>query len=450
MQDLSREAILRMVGLHDAAYLSRQLNAIQLSLEEESGKMVTYWTEIRKTEKEVTLIAGRMDDAETDIAQLQVTAGQISASVSSLQTTVNGHTTSIGQLTIKTDSISQSVSSLTTTVNGHTSQISTLRTDLNGISATVTADHTTLGTHTTQIGSLQVTTNSISQEVSNISDEVDAVSGTVTTHTSQISTLRTDLNGISATVTSDHTTLGTHTTQIGSLQVTTNSISGRVTAIEGDYVKEAEISLMVKKDGNGYISNASIKADRIDFTFTHSTNFISGGQTVMNIDNSGNLWIAGEYKGGSITGNITVGTGTKKMYIEPTSSGARLVGKSGDTETLSLGFYDGTSSHNAQLRFNSSYYSEQALQVRGTGTGSLGTIDVDANGLSGPAIHIAYNGSSGLVRFIFQSADKYVILRATDYGYSNSRWPTEGVDNISALGAGTVYLRSDGCLGVKQ
>jgi hypothetical protein len=387
MQDLSREAILRMVGLHDAAYLSRQLNAIQLSLEEQNGKMVTYWTEIRKTEKEVTLIAGRMDDAETDIAQLQVTAGQISASVSSLQTTVNGHTESIGQLTIKTDSISQSVSSLTTTVNGHTSQISTLRTDLNGISATVTADHTTIGTHTTQIGSLQVTTN---------------------------------------------------------------SISGRVTAIEGDYVKEAEISLMVKKDGNGYISNASIKADRIDFTFTHSTNFISGGQTVMNIDNSGNLWIAGEYKGGSITGNITVGTGTKKMYIEPTSSGARLVGKSGDTEMLSLGFYDGTSSHNAQLRFNSSYYSEQALQVRGTGTGSLGTIDVDANGLSGPVIITAYNGSSGLVRFIFQSADKYVILRATDYGYSNSRWPQEGVDNISALGAGTVYLRSDGCLGVKQ
>jgi hypothetical protein len=215
-------------------------------------------------------------------------------------------------------------------------------------------------------------------------------------------------------------------------------------------VKEAEISLMVKKDSNGYISNASIKADRINFTFTQSTNFISGGKTVMNIDTGGNLWIAGEYKGGSITGNITVGTGTKKMYIEPTSSGARLVGKSGDTEMLSLGFYDGTSSHNAQLRFNSSYYSEQALQVRGTGTGSLGTIDVDANGLSGPGIIIAYNGSSGLVRFIFQSADKYVILRATDYGYSNSRWPKEGVDNISALGVGTVYLRSDGCLGVKQ
>ena len=306
MQDLSREAILRMIGLHDAAHLSRQLNAIQLSLEEENGKMVSYWTEIRKTEKEITLIAGRMDDAETDIAQLQVTAGQISASVSSLQTTVSGHTEQIASLTITTNSITQSVSSLTTTVNGHTSQISTLRTDLNGISATVTADHTTLGTHTTQIGSLQVTTNNISQSVSNISDEVDAIDGTVTNHTSQISTLRTDLNGISATVTADHKTLGTHTTQIGSLQVTTNSISGRVTAIEGDYVKEAEISLMVKKDSNGYISNASIKADNILFTFTKTTNFISGGQTVMSIDNGGNLRILGTLTAGCVIGNLNV------------------------------------------------------------------------------------------------------------------------------------------------
>lgn len=247
MQDLSREAILRMVGLHDAAYLSRQLNAIQLSLEEESGKMVTYWTEIRKTEKEVTLIAGRMDDAETDIAQLQVTAGQISASVSSLQTTVSGHTTQIGQLQITANSLTASVSSLNTTVSGHT-------------------------------------------------------------------------------------------TSIGQLQVTANSISNRVTVIEGDYVKEAEISLMVKKDGNGYISNALIKADKIDFTFTQGTNFISGGQTVMNIDSSGNLWIAGEYRGGTITQNVQIGTGTKKMVIEPTSTGARLVGRDGTSEVISVGF----------------------------------------------------------------------------------------------------------------
>jgi hypothetical protein len=63
-------------------------------------------------------------------------------------------------------------------------------------------------------------------------------------------------------------------------------------------VKEAEISLMVKKDGNGYISNASIKADNIDFTFTRTANFISNGTTVMSIDTGGNLWIAGQYQNG--------------------------------------------------------------------------------------------------------------------------------------------------------
>ena len=306
MKDINREGILRMIGMRDTAGFMNKINALFLDIYDENGKLAEYSTQLIVTSKNITLLAQRVTDDEQDIANLTVTAQQISASVSSLQTTVSGHTEQIASLTITTNSITQSVSSLTTTVNGHTSQISTLRTDLNGISATVTADHTTLGTHTTQIGSLQVTTNNISQSVSNISDEVDAVSGTVTTHTSQISTLRTDLNGISATVTADHTTLGTHTTQIGSLQVTTNSISGRVTAIEGDYVKEAEISLMVKKDSNGYISNASIKADNILFTFTKTTNFISGGQTVMSIDNGGNLRILGTLTAGCVIGNLNV------------------------------------------------------------------------------------------------------------------------------------------------
>ena len=306
MKDINREGILRMIGMRDTAGFMNKINALFLDIYDENGKLAEYSTQLIVTSKNITLLAQRVTDDEQDIANLTVTAQQISASVSSLQTTVSGHTEQIASLTITTNSITQSVSSLTTTVNGHTSQISTLRTDLNGISATVTADHTTLGTHTTQIGSLQVTTNSITQEVSNISDEVDAVSGTVTTHTSQISTLRTDLNGISATVTADHTTLGTHTTQIGSLQVTTNSISGRVTAIEGDYVKEAEISLMVKKNSNGYISNASIKADNILFTFTKTTNFISGGQTVMSIDNGGNLRILGTLTAGCVIGNLNV------------------------------------------------------------------------------------------------------------------------------------------------
>ena len=70
-------------------------------------------------------------------------------------------------------------------------------------------------------------------------------------------------NSLTASVSSISDTVNGHTTKIAALEITDSSISNRVTVIEGDYVKEAEISLMVKKDGNGYISNASIKADNI-------------------------------------------------------------------------------------------------------------------------------------------------------------------------------------------
>lgn len=251
MKKVNREDILRMVGLHGAANLMRAINSIQLAMEEQDGKLVTYWTEIQKDEKQISLIAGRMTDAETNIGQLQVTAQQLTASVSSLSTTVSGHTEQIGQLQITAQQITASVSSVESTVNGHT-------------------------------------------------------------------------------------------TKIGQLEIRDNEITQRVTVIEGDYVKNAQISLMVVKDGNGYISNALIDADDIKFVFTREVSWYwqseQDANKRMGLDNGGNLWINGEYRGGSITQNVTIGTGTKKMVIEPTSTGARLVGRDGNTEVISVGF----------------------------------------------------------------------------------------------------------------
>ena len=114
-----------------------------------------------------------------------------------------------------------------------------------------------------------------------------------------VSSLRTDVDTNTGKITSQ-------SQQISTISQKADGISARVTAIEGDYVKEAEISLMVKKDGNGYISNANIKADNILFTFTKTTNFISGGQTVMSIDNGGNLRILGTLTAGCVIGNLSV------------------------------------------------------------------------------------------------------------------------------------------------
>ena len=263
METLNREDILRMIGLRDSAGLFSKINSLMIDMYDENGKLAEYSTQIVQTEKNITLLAQRVTDDEQDIADLTVTAQQISATVEHQQDeideiddTVSGHTTQIGQLQVTAQEISASVSSLTTTVNGHTSQISTLRTDLNGISATVQSDHTTIGQHTTKIGQLEVTTGGISQ---------------------------------------------------------------RVTVIEGDYVKNAQILLMVTKNEQGYISNALIDADDIDFVFTDAVSWYwqskADANKRMGLDSNGDLWISGQYRGGTITDNVVVGTSGGEMEI---------------------------------------------------------------------------------------------------------------------------------------
>ena len=200
METINREDILRMIGLRDSAGLYSKINSLMIDMYDEGGKLAEYSTQILQTEKNITLLAQRVTDNETDIADLTVTAQQISASVSSLTTTVNGHTQSIGELVIKNNEITQ-----------------------------------------------------------------------------------------------------------------------RVTVIEGDYVKNAQISLMVTKNAQGYISNALIDADDITFVFTDAVTWYWQSQAEANkrmgLDSNGNLWISGQYRGGTITDNVVVGTSGGKMEI---------------------------------------------------------------------------------------------------------------------------------------
>ena len=233
METLNREDILRMIGLRDSAGLFSKINSLMIDMYDEGGKLAEYSTQILQTEKNITLLAQRVTDDETDIADLTVQAQQISASVSSLTTTVNGHTQSIGQL-----------------------------------------------------------------------------------------------------------------------EITANQVSQRVTVIEGDYVKNAQISLMVTKNAQGYISNALIDADDINFVFTDAVTWYwqqqSEANKRMGLDSNGNLWISGQYRGGTITDNVNVGTTGNKMqiYTDETispqtgykKSGIR--GVNGSTTLLDLGFGD--------------------------------------------------------------------------------------------------------------
>lgn len=279
METLNREDILRMIGLRDSAGLYSKINSLMIDMYDEGGKLAEYSTQIIQTEKNITLLAQRVTDDETDIADLTVTAQQISASVSSLTTTVNDHTQSIGQL-----------------------------------------------------------------------------------------------------------------------EITSNQVSQRVTVIEGDYVKNAQISLMVTKNDDGYISNALVNADDITFVFTDAVTWYwqqqSEANKRMGLDDEGNLWISGQYRGGTITDNVTIGTGTNNMVIRPRgTNGAELVGLVNNNTTIRLWFQGGdtgmldlTGSH-----FSASYWDAGFLTYRTGSSGSAFAISMDGTG----KIHIGSYANQG-------------------------------------------------------
>ena len=279
METLNREDILRMIGLRDSAGLFNKVNSLMIDMYDEGGKLAEYSTQIIQTEKNITLLAQRVTDNKTDIADLTVQAQQISASVSSLTTTVNEHTQRIGELVIKDNEITQ-----------------------------------------------------------------------------------------------------------------------RVTVIEGDYVKNAQISLMVTKNTQGYISNALVSADDITFVFTDAVTWYwqskDDENKRMGLDGGGNLWISGEYRGGTITDNVTIGTGTNNMVIRPRgTNGAELVGLVNNNTAMRLWFQGGDTGALDLIgsHFSASYWDAGFVTYRTGYGGGAFAISMDGTG----KIHIGSYANQG-------------------------------------------------------
>ena len=198
-------------------------------------------------------------------------------------------------------------------------------------------------THESNIASLQVEARRISGVVENNVDglvkKVGDLTITATNITGRVKSVEDSVNG----------TTGTKglLTRMGEVEVTANSVSNRVSVIEGAYVKQAEMSVYIKDEDGVWISHAKIQADNIDFHFTKNVSFYANGTEVMNLSPQGNLWIKGEYRGGTITQNVTVGTTGSKMeiYCDEVIAGSRkasgIRGKSANGDkVLNLGFYE--------------------------------------------------------------------------------------------------------------
>lgn len=304
---LSREEILRMVGLTSRGLGSR-LNEIEEGLEGAGDTLERYWTQIVKNEREITLIAGRETENETNIAQLQVTAREISARVSTVSNEVDEisgvvtqHTTKIGELTVSDSQIRASVSTLTTTVNSNTTKIgqlevsdSQIRASVQTVSDDLDTVSGTVNSHTTKIGQLEVSDTQIRSSVSTLTTTVNG-------HTSKISTLEQTDSTIQASVSSLSSTVGTNTSDIASLKIQANSIDLRVEEIEDDYATSADLSLYVSKNSVSWLTGS---ADNVIFNFSNVFQIQHNNQAVLNLDGDGNLKIKGQLEENSTIGTV--------------------------------------------------------------------------------------------------------------------------------------------------
>ena len=286
MENLSRENILRMFGLRSSD-IGGRLDALEMGFENNNNVLEKYWTDIIKNEKEITLIAGRETENETNIAQLQVTAREISARVSTVSNEVDEisgvvtqHTTKIGQLEVSDSQIRASVQTVSDTV---TTQGQTI----DGLSSTVSS-------HTTKIGQLEVSDSQIRSSVSTLTTTVNG-------HTSKISTLEQTDSTIQASVSSLSSTVGTNTSDIASLKIKANSIDLRVEEIEDDYATSADLSLYVPKNSVSWLTGS---ADNVIFNFNNRFQIQHLGTAVLEVKANGDLEITGTLKPYSNIGTI--------------------------------------------------------------------------------------------------------------------------------------------------
>ena len=102
------------------------------------------------------------------------------------------------------------------------------------------------------------------------------------------------------------------------------------------------------------------------------------------------------------------------------------------------------------LKLGSSYMQQTSGQFYGSFNNGLSTLEYNLYYDSSTIMFYNSTYSSNVVILTVGVKNRRAFIRATNYGGDTQMWPTEGVDDISSLPVGTVYLRSDSALGVKR
>lgn len=191
----------------------------------------------------------------------------------------------------------------------------------------------------------------------------------------------------------------------------------------GNIKADGKIALYVANE----LSYFSVDADNINFTTFDWSVKNPSNQEVFHLDSNGNLSIAGKFHG-EFDDTVEFGTGTKKMYIEPTSTGARLIGKDGTYETLYLGFYQYNGNSVPAMYLKSKASNNQDSLVRIMSGSDFAEVLAESAGSTG-AYHI--------VRMIAYPREGYGTIEG-------NHWPKKSDTEIyNKLSKGAVYVDGD-------
>ena len=394
------------------------------------------------------------------VASLEVTDSNITARVSSVELKASNNTSSISGLGNRLssaehdiDSAENAISGAQSSIDSLTTSVSELEIQVDSISTTVTnnksaADQAFRNINDNVIPGLVDDISSVDTKASNAANAASSAATAAANAQSTADSAASTANGAATWINQNKGTLTAvagHFDSNGHLSelsgyVATGSFSSLFSqsfsnsgAITTSSIS-TYISSFVDADGvKQLISEATIKADKINFKTGNFSIKNQNNQTTLALDSNGNLTVSGTINGGTINNNVIVGTSGNKVeiYIDETIfgslKGSGIRGKNSDgTEVMKLGF--------------------AALDNRYTT----------------PYLFLSYGKSSGnqhailypdRVEFVVDNTGKWISFGISGNGkidIHGNAWPTEGVDDISALPTGAVYLRSDSCLGIKR
>lgn len=339
---------------------------------------------------------------EGRVSSVESTTSRHDTDLSTANNNITSLTERVGNLEITDSNITGRVSTVETTVGSHTRDISDLNGSISGLDSELSGVEGDISSLSSRISTVEITSNSISSRVSAIEsrplnicdvdfweqgstdertgysyDQIKVSSGTrirtkglypatdatacfmssygrgtynvgfvyftagkvvCSTPWKGWETLPGDTKKISVDPPSDCAFIAVLLKRMdnGNIDVSEVKNTG-ITITSDDLVTSAEISTFISDEDGVMISHAKVKADRIDFQTDGWTVTNNDGDTTFYLDREGNLFIAGQFHG-EFDNTVTIGKGTKKMYIEPLATGARLVGKDDDDETLQLAF----------------------------------------------------------------------------------------------------------------